>query len=367
MTAAEQKIEAKTERPIVLLTSRLTTGGATLNAQMLAQQFRQRGITAELWCLYRFAELEEQDIPVRVMFDSIPRTPIDLLRMAKRFAAEVARRRPVAMFGFHPLANTLGSIVARGRFPFIGTQRNPAESQSRILGMADRMLGSTNLYSANIAVSNAVWESYSRHGSRYLDRLRVIHNGLPPLPVTDEDKRTCREALGLPVSDYLVGNVGRLHPQKSPDFLLDVATLVPEATFVLAGDGPEDARLRNEIARRGLNVILPGRVEGVNITRTLRALDLFLFPSRFEGFGRALIEALSQGLPVIAHDLPVTREVMGDGGDFLPLDALAWASRIRHHMTHPFGADRRMMAVDRANSFSLEAMVDGYLGVLLRK
>jgi len=363
LTSLGPKIEPSA-RPIVLLTSRLTTGGATLNAQMLAQQFRQRGIAAELWCLYQFAELEQQDVPVRVMLDSIPRTPIDLLRMASRFKAEVRQRRPVAMFGFHPLANTLGAIVARGQFPFVGTQRNPAESQSRLLGLADRVLGSTPLYSSNIAVSNAVRESYARHGSRYLDRLRVIHNGLPPLPATDEDMRACREALGLPVSGFLVGNVGRLHPQKSPDFLLDVAALVPDATFVLAGDGPEKARLRREIERRGLNVILPGRVEGVNITRTLRALDLFLFPSRFEGFGRALIEALSQGLPVIAHDLPVTREVMGEEGDFLPLDAPAWASRIRHHMDQPLGADRRATAVDRARSFSLEAMVNGYLGVL---
>lgn len=353
--------------PVVFLTSRFTTGGATLNAHMLAQHFIKRGVAAELWCLYRSADMDRGDVPVRIIFDRPPRSPLDLAAMGWAFRQQVIETKPKAMFGFHPLANTLGALVARGRCPFIGSQRNPAQSQSRALGALDRLLGSTKLYSANIAVSNSVRASYAGHGRRYLSKLQVIPNGLPPLPKVDEDQQACRAALGLPLTGYMAGNVGRLHPQKSPDFVLDLSALLPEVTFVLAGDGPDEARLRDQIDKRRLNVRLLGRVEGKDITRTLKALNLFIFPSQFEGFGRALIEALSMGLPVIAHDLPVTREVMGEVGEFLPLDANAWVERIRYGMQRVRGEADADAAIARAHSFSLDVMVDGYMSLLSQR
>jgi glycosyltransferase involved in cell wall biosynthesis len=353
------------KRPVVFLATRYTTGGATLNAQMLAEQFLERDIPAELWCLYRSSELQARGLPVRVMLDHAPRSPLALARMARRFRAALSKVDPVAVVGFHPLANVLGALAATPRRRFIATQRNAAESQSPILRKVEAMLGATSRYHANIAVSQAVRESYAHYSPAYLSNLRVIPNGLPPLAIVEEDKAAARHALGLPVNARLVGNIGRLHPQKSPEFMLDLAARVPEITFVMAGDGPSATTIAETVRARGLDVILPGRLEGADVTRLLRALDLFLFPSRYEGFGRALLEALSEGLPVIAHDLPVTREVLASHADFLPLNADRWAALIRQRLAEECAATQVHARIARAHSFSLDTMVDRYADAIL--
>lgn len=351
---------SRDNRPVVFMATRYTTGGATLNARMLAEQFAARGIATELWCLYRSAEMAKCEVPVRVMLERVPRSPLALARMVRNLREHLERIDPCALVGFHPLANVLGALTATPRRRFIATQRNPAQSQSALLQAADAVLGATQRYHANIAVSHAVKASYARYAPAYLSKLTVIPNGLPSLIEIDEDKRAARVALGLPQDGMLVGNIGRLHPQKAPDFLLEVAERTPQATFVLAGEGPLADTIANDVRTRGLNVILPGRLDGVDITRLLRSLDLFLFPSRFEGFGRALLEAMSQGLRVIAHDMPVTREVLGPHGHFLPLEAASWSDCIRQQISEGGAIEQRAALIARAHGFSLAAMVDRY-------
>jgi glycosyltransferase involved in cell wall biosynthesis len=351
-------------RPVVFLATRYTTGGATLNAQMLAEQFVARGIPAELWCLYRSAELAPTNAPVRVMLDHVPRSPMALARMVRRFHASLDSADPVAVVGFHPLANVLGALAATPNRRFIATQRNTAHSQGSVLRPIEALLGTTSRYHANIAVSHAVRQTYAHYSAAYLDKLTVIPNGLPPLAGVADDRAASRAALGLPQDGPLIGNIGRMHPQKAPDFLLEVASRLPEVTFVLAGEGPMMTEVANAVRARGLNVILPGRLEGANVTWLLRSLDLFLFPSRYEGFGRTLLEALSQGVRVIAHDIAVTREVLASHGDFLPLDADLWAVCIRKRILEGCSFARSARLAAHAQSFSLANMVDRYAATI---
>lgn len=357
-------VSGRGHRPVIFLASRYTMGGATLNARMLAEQFAARGIPAELWCLYRCANLEPTHVPVRVMLDDVPRSPMALAKMVRRFHAALESADPVAIVGFHPLANVLGALAATPNRRFIATQRNPSHSQGTILRHIEALLGATSRYHANIAVSNAVRQTYAHYRSAYLDRLTVVPNGLPPLAEVADNKRASRAALRLPQDGPLVGNIGRLHPQKAPEFLLEVASRMPEVTFVLAGEGPMIAEVANAVRARGLNVIIPGRLEGGDVTRLLRSLDVFLFPSRYEGFGRTLLEALSQGVRVIAHDMPVTREVLGLHGDFLPLDADLWAASIRSRIQEGCDATMSERLVAHAHGFSLAAMVDRYVATI---
>jgi glycosyltransferase involved in cell wall biosynthesis len=350
------------QRPIVFLVSRRTTGGATLNAVMLAKQAISRGKQAELWCLYHFAELDTSAVPTRVFLDHEPRGLVQMLFMVGAFVRAVLKHKPCAVIGFHPLANVIGALGSLLGYRFIGTQRNPSESQRGSLRRIEAALGSTPLYSANVAVSEAVRDSYLAYSGRYMRKLRVIYNGLPPLTFVASTQVEARESLGLPANGILVGNIGRLHPQKAPDFLLDVARCrIPGVTFVLAGEGPLDADLRAAAEVEGLPVVFTGRLAGADVTRLLRSLDVFLFPSRFEGFGRALIEAMSEGLPVIAHDMPVTREVAGELGIFLPYDAEQWATQIARITTKPIDSEIKKRLAERGCSFSLESMTSAYL------
>jgi glycosyltransferase involved in cell wall biosynthesis len=96
--------------------------------------------------------------------------------------------------------------------------------------------------------------------------------------------------------------VGSLRPFKEPQFLLEAAQRFPEADFVIVGDGPMAEELLQRIrSDRLVNVALTGALKARALREQYRQADLFLFPSRWEGSPRVILEAAACGLPVIAR------------------------------------------------------------------
>jgi len=347
---------------VLFFTTRHGTGGAELNSLMLAEQLAQQGFQTEMWCLYRVGDLRDTSVPLRVFSAAPPRSPAAFFKMAWQFLKAVREERPVAAFGFQPLANILGSLAMFGLGPFVASQRNPSSSQRLIIRVAEAVVGSTPLYHSNVCVSHAVCDTYRRYPAAYRRRLVVIHNGLPPLPSSPLSKRQARDSLGLPVEASVVGYVARLHQQKNPLFLLQVMELMQDWHLVFVGDGPMEAEVRARAARFGGRVHFLGRLDGQDLVNAYRSFDVLAFPSLYEGFGRTLVEAMSLGVPVVANDIPITREVMGDAGRFAPLDPTVWANELANaaHMK-----DRTVLS-SRAGSFSLSNMVSQYANQINR-
>ena len=131
-----------------------------------------------------------------------------------------------------------------------------------------------------------------------------------------------------------IGTIGRLHPNKGYDILLAAAGQLRDQgrafTLVIAGDGPEAQRLRAQASALGLTdrVRFPGWVD----PRTALAdMDVFVSSSRVEPFGLVIIEAMAQGLPVVATDIDGPRDILrgGELGVLSPTaDAVALAVAI---------------------------------------
>ncbi|MDX6542618.1 MAG: hypothetical protein QOK32_221 [Gaiellaceae bacterium] len=161
----------------------------------------------------------------------------------------------------------------------------------------------------------------------------------------------------------LVGNVARLAAQKDHRTLLGAAALVPEADFAIAGEG----ELRAELERAaGPNVrLLGGRAD---VPDVLASLDVFAFPSLYEGLCLAVIEAQAAGVPVVATAVGGIKETVVDGETGLlvpPRDPEALAAAIRWVLEHPAEAGRladeaRRRAVER---YSVERMIDETLAL----
>jgi glycosyltransferase involved in cell wall biosynthesis len=94
--------------------------------------------------------------------------------------------------------------------------------------------------------------------------------------------------------------VGALRVFKGPHVVLDAAQRFPEADFVVVGDGVMSQALR-ERAKGLANVVMRGSLGRSEVREEYRAADIFLFPSRWEGSPRVLLEAAASGLPVIAR------------------------------------------------------------------
>jgi glycosyltransferase involved in cell wall biosynthesis len=152
--------------------------------------------------------------------------------------------------------------------------------------------------------------------------------------------------------------VGNRMPHKGFDTLLSALATIPAARrphLTVTGGGSNDP-LRAEVARRGLtnSVSLPGWLSAAELDALYARSAIYVFPTRFEGFGLPMLEAMSQGCPVMASELPVLREVGGDAAVYVPADdPRAWAERIMTLLEDPAERERLTEAgVARAGHFS---------------
>ena len=142
-----------------------------------------------------------------------------------------------------------------------------------------------------------------------------------------------RKEYGL-TDRFVVGHVGHFNPAKNHEKILSVFREVcrrrEDACLLLVGEGELEADVRNRAAAMGLTekVVFAGAHKDVE--RYYQAMDVFLFPSRYEGFGMAMIEAQASGLACVASDV-VPRETNADGrAVYLPLEAedTLWAEHV---------------------------------------
>ncbi|OIO06193.1 MAG: hypothetical protein AUJ49_00060 [Desulfovibrionaceae bacterium CG1_02_65_16] len=146
-------------------------------------------------------------------------------------------------------------------------------------------------------------------------RIHLIYNGFDAAAF---DARESRPLLARRPGEIVIGNAGRLTPQKGQRLLLDAAALLkarqaPPFRVLIAGAGELEAELKAQADRLGLN----DAVEFVGFVQDMKAfhqsIDIFALPSLWEGFGFVLAEAMCLGLPVAAFNVSSIPEVVEHG------------------------------------------------------
>ena len=135
-----------------------------------------------------------------------------------------------------------------------------------------------------------------------------IPNGieLKKFQYNPEERIKMRKALSIE-KKFVIGNVGRLCYQKNQDFLLNVfyeiCKVKEDCVLLLVGEGEDEKYLKEKAVKLGIDggVIFYGTSNEVN--KLFCAMDVFAFPSRFEGLGIVAIEAQTSGIPVICSEL----------------------------------------------------------------
>ena len=247
----------------------------------------------------------------------------------------------------------------------IAVHHNPLPTYPRAARVADRFFGSAGLYTSMIAVSTCVVKTMQSYPKRYSRLVRRIYNGVPVVPPAPRD---IRSSWSIPVNKPLLVSVGRLSIQKNQDTLLNALSRVPDAHLALIGDGDRASALKAQSRSLGLSarVHFAGEIPSEDVSAFLQAADIFVFPSRWESMGLAVLEAMQADLPIIASDIPAMREVMGDSALLVPPeDPAALARAILRVLQDPELSSRlRLNGTTRAKLFSAETMVSEYQQLL---
>lgn len=107
-------------------------------------------------------------------------------------------------------------------------------------------------------------------------------------------------------SKFVVGHVGRMQPEKNHDFLIDVFAEIkkkkPDAELILVGTGPLEEKVKSKVAEKGLSDCVHFLGNRKDMNRIYQAMDVFVFPSLFEGLGIVAIEAQAAGVPIVCSE-----------------------------------------------------------------
>jgi glycosyltransferase involved in cell wall biosynthesis len=165
-----------------------------------------------------------------------------------------------------------------------------------------------------VAISQWVVERLVESGAPQ-DKIAVVYEGVEmPQTLTIEMRQRARRRLRIPDDAILLGSVGVLSPDKGHELLIralaQVRTEFPECRLLLAGDGPSRLQLETLAKELGVaeKVIFAGFV--TEIDSVYQALDVFLFPSSFEGLGTSLLSAMSYEVPSVTFQCCAFGEII---------------------------------------------------------
>ncbi len=295
---------------------------------------------------------------------------------------EIAGRSPRAIWRMRRALNRLRPDIVHFHDSHAVTGAGPAARLSGVgATVASRRvifpLRSPWLYrlvcSRIIAVSSAVADRCDSCGIP-VEILRIVHDGVDPAFAASGDRARGRAAIGAEVEGFVLLTVASLTSAKGHDALLQALPSLlqrrPDVLAVLAGDGPLRERLTQQVHRLGL----AGRVRFLgyrqDIPDLLAAADLFVFPSREEGLGSSLIDAMLAGLPIVTTLAGGIGDLLSPAPDELawtvpPGNADALAAALIDAVEDPQTRQRRSRAAAEhaATRFTADRMVENTLAV----
>ena len=205
-----------------------------------------------------------------------------------------------------------------------------------------------------VAVSDDIAVSLRRDLRLPSGKVEVIHNAVDLSRFSAAPDRGLRRTLTGDDRTPLVLTAARLHEQKGIDVLIQAVPSIPAAHFVIAGDGPDRRSLEKLARDLGVEERVTFLGARSDIPALLCASDLFVLPSRYEGFPLALLEAMAAGVAVVATRIAGVDELVvgGETGYLVEAgDSAALASAITSLLADP---DARRALATRGHDLVLQ-------------
>ncbi len=174
-----------------------------------------------------------------------------------------------------------------------------------------------------LAISEATKEDIIKYYPKAESKIKVIYNGWDDKEfkqITEDEKQSIKNKYKL--TDRYLLYIGRIETKKNILNLVKAYNLLnTDIPLVLAGrSGNYGYEEIKELAESNKKIMFLGYIPQDDYKLLIGASSIFVFPSKFEGFGIPILEAMGSGIPVLCSDIPVLHEVGGDAAVFFDPD-----------------------------------------------
>jgi len=293
---------------------------------------------------------------------------VRLIRLVRGLDPDVVHSRNWAALDAVVAARLAG--VARVVHGEHGYEGDDPEGRSRFKNRIRRMCG--HLVDRFVVVSDDLNAWLTDRVGIAPKKIVKIANGVDTKRFAPGDDMSVRHELGVASDAHVIGTVGRLAAVKDQASLVRafarLAAEHPETILLIVGDGRCRSSLQALAAQSGVAPRVRFLGERGDVPRLLRAMDVFVLPSRAEGMSNTLLEAMASGLPIVATRVGGNSEIVADGvtGFLVERDRPeALAGAIREYLKKPkMRQEPGSLSRERAvRMFALEGMRAAYADV----
>jgi glycosyltransferase involved in cell wall biosynthesis len=322
---------------ILLVITKSEIGGAQVFVLNLANSLKNLGNDVEVVAgdgNYLFEELEKKGIKYHYLNSlkrnfNIPKALYfiyDLYRLLKKNSYDIVHLNStntlIGSISIKLLANRPRTVFTFHGLSILDKNYHVNSLLKQITKLYYKTL--LKLIDGSVFVSQYNYDEMKEEG--IIKNAKVIINGLDyddmKFYKSSDARNYFSDRTGFNLNEsYLIGSTGRLSYQKNYEFLVDNFKLIKEkisnAKIIIIGDGPDREKLNELITKKNIagDFILVGAIK--DSYRYIKAFDLFVLPSRYEGLSISLIEAIFAEIPILATDVGGNFEIVGAGSDQL--------------------------------------------------
>lgn len=323
---------------VLHVVNNLGLGGIEKLVYELACNIPSKGYSLEVCCVRAKAgewlrEIEAKGIPVHFFCD-YRKHPFKFFKAYRRFlheanyqAVHVHLNHLSGLFLYHPAKLVVPVRIAHYHNDFSAYGK---VLRKKLLLYFFKIL--TSRYATvNIGISGLCLASVFGERWRSMPKVKKIYNGidLEKFSSKQEDRNSIRKEIGIEEGAIIIGHVGRFRLQKNHAFIIELASQIcprfENLVFLLVGDGKLQHAMKGLVRRNVLDKKIFFTGARTDVPALMSAMDMFILPSLWEGFGLTVIEAQAAGLPVIVSDNVPAEIPLLDGSKRIPLeDMLQW-------------------------------------------
>lgn len=253
--------------------------------------------------------------------------PIAVVKIIRQVRKAIKASKPNIVYCHSSFAGVFGRLTAIGTHckvvynphGWAFNMRNTSSMKLRVFRTLEQLLA--HFTDKIVCISEAEFESAIENHISSEDKFELIPNGID-IDAVRSSMGVSRSELGISEDAFVVGMIGRLSAQKAPDVFIRAAEIIhkeiPNSAFIIVGDGEQREKIEAFTQQHGLHLVVTGWTD--KPYSYLKAFDVAVLLSRWEGFGLAIVEYMAAEKNVVATRTDAIPSLIEDGEDGFLVD-----------------------------------------------